>query len=165
MNISKLLLLLNGKTAEDFPEVTAKATFRLGRGETASDNLTFRMNVTAPIGSRLTVNYGDCRAQSDHSALYPDQTYESDGLPIEISANLYLSGLTDVTISGSAVKLMTRLSSSFNCSLWSIPVSEGLWDRNESLKEIIYSQQIYSRRLQPRLEHPPKPHYAQPVQL
>ena len=165
MNISKLLLLLNGKTAEDFPEVTAKATFRLGRGETASDNLTFRMNVTAPIGSRLTVNYGDCRTQSDHNALYPDQTYESDGLPIEISANFYLSGLTDVTISGSAVKLMTSLSSSFNCSIWSIPVSEGLWDRNESLKEIIYSQQIYSRRLQPRLEHPPEPHHAQPVQL
>ena len=149
MNISKLLLLLNGKTAEDFPEVTAKATFRLGRGETASDNLTFRMNVTAPIGSRLTVNYGDCRTQRDHSVLYPDQTYESDGLPIEISANLYLSGLTDVTISGSAVKLMTRLSSSFNCSLWSIPVSGGLWDRNESLKEIIYSQQIYSGDFSP----------------
>lgn len=149
MNISKLLLLLNGKTAEDFPEVTAKATFRLGRGETASDNLTFRMNVTAPIGSRLTVNYGDCRTQSDHSVLYPDQTYESDGLPIEISANFYLSGLTDVTISGSAVKLMTSLSSSFNCSIWSIPVSEGLWDRNESLKEIIYSQQIYSGDFSP----------------
>ena len=149
MNISKLLLLLNGKTAEDFPEVTAKATFRLGRGETASDNLTFRMNVTAPIGSRLTVNYGGCRTQSDHNALYPDQTYESDGLPIEISANLYLSGLTDVTISGSAVKLMTSLSSSFNCSIWSIPVSEGLWDRNESLKEIIYSQQIYSGDFSP----------------
>lgn len=149
MNISKLLLLLNGKTAEDFPEVTAKATFRLGRGETVSDNMTFRMNVTAPIGSRLTVNYGDCRTQSDHSVLYPDQTYESDGLPIEISANLYLSGLTDVTISGSAVKLMTSLSSSFNCSLWSIPVSEGLWDRNESLKEIIYSQQIYSGDFSP----------------
>lgn len=165
MNVSKLLLLLNGKTAEDFPEVTAKATFRLGQGETASNNLTFRMNVTAPIGSRLTVNYGDCRTQSDHSAPYPDQTYESDGLPIEISANLYLSGLTDVTISGSAVKLMTSLSSSFNCSMWSIPVSEGLWDRNEFLKEIIYSQQIYSRRLQPGLEHPPEPHYAQPVQL
>ena len=149
MNISKLLLLLNGKTAEDFPEVTAKATFRLGRGETASDNLTFRMNVTAPIGSRLTVNYGDCRTQRDHSVLYPDQTYESDGLPIEISANFYLSGLTDVTISGSAVKLMTSLSSSFNCSIWSIPVSEGLWDRNESLKEIIYSQQIYSGDFSP----------------
>ena len=95
MNISKLLLLLNGKTAEDFPEVTAKATFRLGRGETVSDNLTFRMNVTAPIGSKLTVNYGDCRTQSDHSVLYPDQTYESDGLPIEISASLYLSGLRE----------------------------------------------------------------------
>lgn len=149
MNISKLLLLLNGKTAEDFPEVTAKATFRLGRGETASDSLTFRMNVTAPVGSRLTVNYGDCRTQSDHSVPYPDQTYESDGLPIEISANLYLSGLTDVTISGSAVKLMSSLSSSFNCSLWSIPVSEGLWDRNESLKEIIYSQQIYSGDFSP----------------
>lgn len=149
MNIGKLLLLLNGKTAEDFPEVTAKATFRLGRGETVSDNMTFRMNVTAPIGSRLTVNYGDCRTQSDHSVLYPDQTYESDGLPIEISANVYLSGLTDVTISGSAVKLMTSLSSSFNCSLWSIPVSEGLWDRNESLKEIIYSQQIYSGDFSP----------------
>ena len=144
MNISKLLLLLNGKTAEGFPEVTAKATFRLGRGETDSGNLTFRMNVTAPIGSKLTVNYGDCRTQSDHSALYPDQTYESDGLPIEISASLYLSGLTDVTFSGSAVRLMARLSSSFDCSMWSIPVSEGLWDRNESLKEIIYSQQIYS---------------------
>ena len=149
MNISKLLLLLNGKTAEGFPEVTAKATFRLGRGAAASDNLTFRMNVTAPIGSRLTVNYGDCRTQSDHNVLYPDQTYESDGLPIEISANFYLSGLTDVTISGSAVKLMTRLSSSFNCSLWSIPVSGGLWDRNESLKEIIYSQQIYSGDFSP----------------
>ena len=149
MNISKLLLLLNGKTAEGFPEVTAKATFRLGRGETDSGNLTFRMNVTAPIGSRLTVNYGDCRTQSDHSALYPDQTYESDGLPIEISASLYLSGLTDVTISGSAVKLMARLSSSFDCSMWSIPVSEGLWDRNESLKEIIYSQQIYSGDFSP----------------
>ena len=142
MNISKLLLLLNGKTAEGFPEVTAKATFRLGRGETDSGNLTFRMNVTAPIGSKLTVNYGDCRTQSDHSALYPDQTYESDGLPIEISASLYLSGLTDVTFSGSAVRLMAMLSSSFDCSMWSIPVSEGLWDRNESLKEIIYSQQI-----------------------
>lgn len=149
MNISKLLLLLNGKTAEGFPEVTAKATFRLGQGETASNNLTFRMNVTAPVGSRLTVNYGDCRTQSDHSVLHPDQTYESDGLPIEISASLYLSGLTDVTISGSAVKLMTRLSSSFNCSVWSIPVSEGLWDRNESLKEIIYSQQIYSGDFSP----------------
>ena len=149
MNISKLLLLLNGKTAEGFPEVTAKATFRLGRGETDSGNLTFRMNVTAPIGSRLTVNYGDCRTQSDHSALYPDQTYESDGLPIEISASLYLSGLTDVTFSGSAVKLMAMLSSSFDCSMWSIPVSEGLWDRNESLKEIIYSQQIYSGDFSP----------------
>ena len=149
MNISKLLLLLNGKTAEGFPEVTAKATFRLGRGETDSGNLTFRMNVTAPIGSKLTVNYGDCRTQSDHSALYPDQTYESDGLPIEISASLYLSGLTDVTFSGSAVKLMARLSSSFDCSMWSIPVSEGLWDRNESLKEIIYSQQIYSGDFSP----------------
>ena len=149
MNISKLLLLLNGKTAEGFPEVTAKATFRLGRGETDSGNLTFRMNVTAPIGSKLTVNYGDCRTQSDHSALYPDQTYESDGLPIEISASLYLSGLTDVTFSGSAVKLMAMLSSSFDCSMWSIPVSEGLWDRNESLKEIIYSQQIYSGDFSP----------------
>ena len=149
MNISKLLLLLNGKTAEGFPEVTAKATFRLGRGETDSGNLTFRMNVTAPIGSKLTVNYGDCRTQSDHSALYPDQTYESDGLPIEISASLYLSGLTDVTFSGSAVRLMARLSSSFDCSMWSIPVSEGLWDRNESLKEIIYSQQIYSGDFSP----------------
>ena len=149
MNISKLLLLLNGKTAEGFPEVTAKATFRLGRGETDSGNLTFRMNVTAPIGSRLTVNYGDCRTQSDHSALYPDQTYESDGLPIEISASLYLSGLTDVTFSGSAVRLMAMLSSSFDCSMWSIPVSEGLWDRNESLKEIIYSQQIYSGDFSP----------------
>ena len=149
MNISKLLLLLNGKTAEGFPEVTAKATFRLGRGETDSGNLTFRMNVTAPIGSKLTVNYGDCRTQSDHSALYPDQTYESDGLPIEISASLYLSGLTDVTFSGSAVRLMARLSSSFDCSMWSIPVSEGLWDRNESLKEIIYSQQIYSGGFSP----------------
>ena len=149
MNISKLLLLLNGKTAEGFPEVTAKATFRLGRGETDSGNLTFRMNVTAPIGSRLTVNYGDCRTQSDHSALYPDQTYESDGLPIEISASLYLSGLTDVTFSGSAVRLMARLSSSFDCSMWGIPVSEGLWDRNESLKEIIYSQQIYSGDFSP----------------
>ena len=149
MNISKLLLLLNGKTAEGFPEVTAKATFRLGRGETDSGNLTFRMNVTAPIGSKLTVNYGDCRTQSDHSALYPDQTYESDGLPIEISASLYLSGLTDVTFSGSAVRLMARLSSSFDCSMWGIPVSEGLWDRNESLKEIIYSQQIYSGDFSP----------------
>ena len=149
MNISKLLLLLNGKTAEGFPEVTAKATFRLGRGETDSGNLTFRMNVTAPIGSKLTVNYGDCRTQSDHSALYPDQTYESDGLPIEISASLYLSGLTDVTFSGSAVRLMAMLSSSFDCSMWSIPVSEGLWDRNESLKEIIYSQQIYSGDFSP----------------
>ena len=149
MNISKLLLLLNGKTAEGFPEVTAKATFRLGRGETDSGNLTFRMNVTAPIGSKLTVNYGDCRTQSDHSALYPDQTYESDGLPIEISASLYLSGLTDVTFSGSAVRLMARLSSSFDCSMWSIPVSEGLWDRNESLREIIYSQQIYSGDFSP----------------
>ena len=149
MNISKLLLLLNGKTAEDFPEVTAKATFRLGRGAAASSNLTFRMNVTAPTGSRLTVNYGGCRTQSDHSVPYPDQTYESDGLPIEISASLYLSGLTDVTISGSAVKLMTSLSSSFDCSLWGIPVSEGLWDRNESLKEIIYSQQIYSGDFSP----------------
>ena len=149
MNISKLLLLLNGKTAEGFPEVTAKATFRLGRGETDSGNLTFRMNVTAPIGSKLTVNYGDCRTQSDHSALYPDQTYESDGLPIEISASLYLSGLTDVTFSGSAVKLMAMLSSSFDCSMWSIPVSEGLWDRNESLREIIYSQQIYSGDFSP----------------
>ena len=149
MNISKLLLLLNGKTAEGFPEVTAKATFRLGRGETDSGNLTFRMNVTAPIGSKLTVNYGDCRTQSDHSAPYPDQTYESDGLPIEISASLYLSGLTDVTFSGSAVRLMARLSSSFDCSMWSIPVSEGLWDRNESLKEIIYSQQIYSGDFSP----------------
>ena len=149
MNIGKLLLLLNGKTAEGFPEVTAKATFRLGRGETDSGNLTFRMNLTAPIGSRLTVNYGDCRTQSDHSALYPDQTYESDGLPIEISASLYLSGLTDVTISGSAVKLMARLSSSFDCSMWGIPVSEGLWDRNESLREIIYSQQIYSGDFSP----------------
>ena len=149
MNIGKLLLLLNGKTAEGFPEVTAKATFRLGRGETDSGNLTFRMNVTAPIGSKLTVNYGDCRTQSDHSALYPDQTYESDGLPIEISASLYLSGLTDVTFSGSAVRLMAMLSSSFDCSMWSIPVSEGLWDRNESLKEIIYSQQIYSGDFSP----------------
>ena len=149
MNISKLLLLLNGKTAEGFPEVTAKATFRLGRGETDSGNLTFRMNVTAPIGSKLTVNYGDCRTQSDHSALYPDQTYESDGLPIEISASLYLSGLTDVTFSGSAVRLMARLSSSFDCSMWGIPVSEGLWDRNESLREIIYSQQIYSGDFSP----------------
>ena len=149
MNISKLLLLLNGKTAEGFPEVTAKATFRLGRGETDSGNLTFRMNVTAPIGSKLTVNYGDCRTQSDHSALYPDQTYESDGLPIEISASLYLSGLTDVTFSGSAVRLMARLSSSFDCSMWSIPVGEGLWDRNESLREIIYSQQIYSGDFSP----------------
>ena len=149
MNISKLLLLLNGKTAEGFPEVTAKATFRLGRGETDSGNLTFRMNVTAPIGSKLTVNYGDCRTQSDHSALYPDQTYESDGLPIEISASLYLSGLTDVTFSGSAVRLMAMLSSSFDCSMWGIPVSEGLWDRNESLKEIIYSQQIYSGDFSP----------------
>ena len=149
MNISKLLLLLNGKTAEGFPEVTAKATFRLGRGETDSGNLTFRMNVTAPIGSKLTVNYGDCRTQSDHSALYPDQTYESDGLPIEISASLYLSGLTDVTFSGSAVRLMAMLSSSFDCSMWSIPVSEGLWDRNESLREIIYSQQIYSGDFSP----------------
>lgn len=149
MNISKLLLLLNGKTAEGFPEVTAKATFRLGRGETDSGNLTFRMNVTAPTGSRLTVNYGDCRTQSDHSAPYPDQTYESDGLPIEISASLYLSGLTDVTFSGSAVRLMARLSSSFDCSMWGIPVSEGLWDRNESLKEIIYSQQIYSGDFSP----------------
>ena len=149
MNISKLLLLLNGKTAEGFPEVTAKATFRLGRGETDSGNLTFRMNVTAPIGSKLTVNYGDCRTQSDHSALYPDQTYESDGLPIEISASLYLSGLTDVTFSGSAVRLMAMLSSSFDCSMWGIPVSEGLWDRNESLREIIYSQQIYSGDFSP----------------
>ena len=112
MRIGKLLQIIS----KSKPIIDKKGlmTFNVkANPDTVYKEVTYALSLTSPATTTFTADFGDARDVNDHSQFIVS-SYASDGNPVLVNTEAWVSGNTQITLSGTSVENATILSRKSN---------------------------------------------------